>query len=103
MTRLLKRPSAVLSARRSKWRQAKDGAGQARDQDVKGAGFRLGCHGRSSDLIAQANLEHGRISERSLNSRCEFCHSTERQPKGWTGIPPVLLWTAICRSRATNN
>ena len=36
--------------------EAENRAGQAGDQDVKGAGF---CHGSSSDLFVQANLEHG--------------------------------------------
>jgi hypothetical protein len=57
--------------------KAENCAGQAGDQDVKGAGVRLGCHSRSSDSSAQANLEHGRILERLLNSRCEICHATE--------------------------
>jgi hypothetical protein len=57
--------------------QAKNCAGQAGNQDVKGAGFSLGCPGRSSDLSAHANLEHGRILERPLNSRCEICHAAK--------------------------
>jgi hypothetical protein len=56
--------------------EAENGADQAGDENVKSAAVRLGCHSRSSDSSAQANLEHGRILERLLNSRCEICHAT---------------------------
>ena len=58
-------------------REAQNCAGQAGNEDVKGASVRLGCHSRSSDLSAQADLEHGKILERPLKSRCEISHATE--------------------------
>jgi hypothetical protein len=49
---------AVLGNEDPSGGEAQNGAGQAGDEDVQGVGVRLGCHSRSSDLSAQADLEH---------------------------------------------